>query len=446
MITNLSDFWRPRLWPCPRWLFMAGGLALCLMAFFNILWPPVGSPAESLAAFLGLATVLTYGRGLRNSAALWLLLAALAVQVLSWGLGYMHHPQWVSDTPEVDRLAKLFIFIAIAWWLGGSTRNTLLVWGLALVGYLVATFTHGDGWQEWWRGLQGERVGFGIRNLQHGSMLFGVSLLGVVVFGPRWIGWPRVAAWRLASWLGVLLLCAVGIVIGQTRAVWLALALALPSLGLIWLVWQARHVGLARLRRRLLFAAGVVLITLTALLAAFHDTLGERLTTENQVIAEVLEGNLDNVPYSSVGIRIHTWVAAAQWIGDRPLVGWGGQGRSLVIDETPWLPEFVKQNFGHLHNFFIETWVAYGLLGLALMGALVIWIGRATWLAWRGGAMPGDMALFACGFFVYWVVVNQFESYLSFSTGVTVHNLIVGGLVTHYWRWCWLCASSSPRA
>lgn len=431
-------------WPCPRWLFTAGSLALGLMAFFNILWPAIGGPAETLMAVAGLATLLAWGRGLRNSAALWLLLAAIAVQVLSWWLGLRHHPQWVAANPQIDRLAKLFIFIAVAWWLGGDTQKTLWIWAVGLVGFLLATFTHGDGWQEWWWGLQGQRVGFGIRNNQHASMLFGVALVGVVAFAPRWIGWPRLVGWRLASWLAVLTLCVVGILVGQTRAVWLALALALPSLGLIWLVWQARHVGLARLRRPLLIAAGVGLVTLTALFATFHDTLGERLTTENQVIVEVLEGNLDNVPYTSVGIRIHTWVAAAQWIGERPLVGWGGKGRALVIDETPWLPEFVKQHFGHLHNFFIETWVAYGLIGLAVMGALVVWVGRASWLAWRGGAMPGDMALFACGFFVYWVIVNQFESYLSFSTGVTVHNLIVGGLVTHYWRWRWLSASPSP--
>ncbi|MDL4863374.1 O-antigen ligase family protein, partial [Halomonas elongata] len=61
--------------------------------------------------------------------------------------------------------------------------------------------------------------------------------------------------------------------------------------------------------------------------------------------------------------------------------------------------------------------------------------GMATWRAWRGGVLPGDMALFGAGFFLYWIVVNQFESYNSFWTGVYVHNLVVGGLVTHYWRW-----------
>lgn len=118
-----------------------------------------------------------------------------------------------------------------------------------------------------------------------------------------------------------------------------------------------------------------------------------------------------------------------------PLVGWGGQGRGLVMDHTEWLPERVSEKYGHLHNYFIEIWVAYGMLGLAVIGALAFWIGLATWRAWRAGALPGDLALFGGGFFIYWMVVNQFESYNSFWTGVYVHNLVVGGLITHYWRW-----------
>lgn len=49
--------------------------------------------------------------------------------------------------------------------------------------------------------------------------------------------------------------------------------------------------------------------------------------------------------------------------------------------------------------------------------------------------MPNDMALFAVAFFVYWLVVNQFESYIAVSSGVYVQNLVLGGLVTHIWRW-----------
>ena len=67
-----------------------------------------------------------------------------------------HHPDWAASNPKLDRLAKLFIFIAIAWFLGGSTRNTLLIWGLAFIGWLIATLAFGNGLEEWWAGLQGK--------------------------------------------------------------------------------------------------------------------------------------------------------------------------------------------------------------------------------------------------------------------------------------------------
>ncbi|MCI0510275.1 O-antigen ligase [Chromohalobacter marismortui] len=432
---------RSRLWEpsgigrSPGVLVIVGVATLLVYGLLRVLWPAVGSPAGTAMALLGLIAVLTWGREIRGSGPLWLLLLSVAVQVLSWVLGYFHHPEWVSSNPEVDRLAKLFIFIAVAWWLGGSTRNTMLVWGLAVLGYLVASFVAG-GLDEWREGLEGVRTGFGIRNKQHGSMLFGVALLGLVIFARRIMTHDaRCIPWRCVAWVLALGICVVGIAIGQTRAVWLALAVSLPVAVLIVLLW-ARSRGMGqRMLRPILGGVGVGLVLVVLGGVFFGGTLSERLETESGVVVEVLQGDLQNVPYSSVGIRIHTWVAAGEWIAERPLVGWGGEGRSLVIDHTAWLPDNIKERFGHLHNFFLEVWVAYGVLGLGVIAALALWIGRGTWLAWRAGVMPNDMALFGAAFFVYWMIVNQFESYNSFWTGVYMHNLIVGGLVTHIWRW-----------
>ena len=433
--------WAPSAaWAMPAALRWPGVAALVLYAAFGILLPPLGDPAETLCALLGLGAVLACGKGLRGSAALWLLLAALLVQTLSWLMGYWHHPEWVADNPQLDRLAKLFIFIALAWWLGGSTRNTLLVWSLALLGYVVASFTHGNGLQEWWLGLQGQRVGFGIRNLQHGSMLFGVALLGLTMFTPRFarVG-GRLTPWRLAVSLVLIGVCLVGIAIGQTRAVWLAIVLALLAAAALWggwLVTRDRGHGKTRVKPLLLAGAGMLMI-FSLLAVAFQDTLSERLTQESTVVAQLLQGDVEAVPYTSIGIRIHSWRAALEWIAERPLVGWGGEGRSLVMAHTAWLPDDVKAEFGHLHNYLLEVWVAYGLLGVLVILVLAVWIGRGTWLAWRAGVMPNDVALFGVAFFVYWMVVNQFEAYNAFGTGVYVHNLVVGGLVTHIWRWQW---------
>ncbi|GAB2796802.1 hypothetical protein GCM10027040_24170 [Halomonas shantousis] len=428
--------WRPAVaWHCPQVLWAVGVLCTVLYALCRVMWPQLGSPAETATAVLGLVALLVWGRGLRRSAAIWLLLAAIAVQVLSWGLGYYHHPQWIDDNPQIDRLAKLFIFIALAWWLGGSTRNTLLLWSLALVAFLAALFVQGNGLPEWWLGLQGTRVDFNIRNAQHTSMFFGSGLLGLVAFSHRSIYRQRLVVWRLALWSVAVTLCLAGIVITQTRAVWLALVIALPVMGGLWL-WAFRRRQDTKITRRNLVTGAAALVVLgigTGDLA--YDTVETRLEQERAVIEMLASGDIAEVPYSSIGIRVQTWRAASEWIAERPLVGWGSDGRSLAIDQTAWLPEEIKQQFGHLHNYFLEVWVAYGVLGLAVFIGLAAWVGRATWLAWRGGVMPGDMALFGAAFFVFWVIVNQFESYNSFWTGVYVHNLVLGGLVTHYWRW-----------
>ncbi|WP_249260671.1 O-antigen ligase family protein [Halomonas caseinilytica] len=425
----------PVEWSCSRGIWGLGGITLLIYTGGQILWPEVGSNAETVMALLGLVMVLVQGKDIRRSAALWLLLAVVMVQVLAWVLGYFHHPQWVADNPQVDRLAKLFVFIAVAWWLGGSTRNTLLVWGLAVAGLILASIVQGDGLQEWVRGLEGHRVGFGVRNYQHGAMLFGVALLGLTVFAFRIMAPGRWRAVRVIGWCLIFLLTVIAVMIGQTRAVWLALALSLPFVLLIWLL-SMRLLGGGRLNRRLLvMGSGIALLVVLGAGTLLKGPLMERVSKESQVIDMLLEGQIDDIPYTSIGIRIHSWQAAFEWIQERPIVGWGGTGRRLVIDHTPWLPASVKQDFGHLHNYFLEIWVAYGLIGVGVIGALASWVGLATWRAWRGGVLPGDMALFGAGFFLYWLVVNQFESYNSFWTGVYVHNLVVGGLVTHYWRW-----------
>lgn len=431
---SLSSLWQPpSTWRCPAGIWALGVSTLLVYVSFRVLWPPLGSTAETLCALLGLLAVLIYGREIRSSAPLWLLLGVVVAQTLSWWLGYQNNPEWVPDNPRVDRLAKLFIFIAVAWWLGGSTRNTLWLWTLAAITYVVATLVYG-GVQDWLDGFSGQRVGFGIRTNQHGPMMYGVVLLGMVILAPRIMQPGRWRLLRGLAWLCLSLISLTAVLIGQTRAIWLALSLTLPLVLIAWLVFQWWRKGGISWRVFGAVTLGALLLIGTAV-ATLHEPLGKRLFKESEVIETLVSGQFENVPYTSIGIRINTWRAATEWIAERPLVGWGGEARSLVIEQTEWLPESVKEKFGHLHNFLLEVWVAYGLLGVGLILALAIWIGQGCWRSWRAGVLPGDIALFAAAFFIYWVVVNQFESYNSFWTGVYVHNVVVGGLVTHIWRW-----------
>ncbi|MFC3285785.1 O-antigen ligase family protein [Litchfieldella rifensis] len=412
--------------------------SLAVYGSLRLLWPEVGELGGTLMGFLGLGCVLACGKRLRSSPALWLLLAAVVIQLITWTLGYWHHPEWMTDNPQLDRMAKWFLFIGVAWWLGGSTRATLALWGVALLGLLLTTLLTGGGIDQWLAGLQGERVDFGLQNSQHTSMFFGTALVGVLAFSRRLLAAGRWAMARRIAWLVALAMCVCGVVITQTRAVWLALALVLPVMAVVGLLWSysRQHKERAGKLSVALLLGGVAVLFLAGV--AFQGAIERRLDDENQIIAALLDGDIEAVPFeSSIGNRVHTWIAAAQWIQERPLVGWGENGRSLAVQETDWLPEYTRDRYSHLHNTFLEVFVSYGLMGVALLAALAWWIGHGTWRAWRSGVLPGDMALFASGFFIYWVVVNQFEAYLSFWSGVYVHNLIVGGLVTHIWRWQW---------
>ncbi|WP_298845620.1 O-antigen ligase family protein [uncultured Salinicola sp.] len=421
-------------WYCPRGIWWLGFLLVLVYAAFGIAAHSLKDVIEPYMAFLGLASLLIYGGWRRKSVALILLVAVCLVQIVSWWLAIGDHPQWARPNPDTERLAKLFIFIAIAWWLRGSLRHMFWVWGLALVAFLLTTVVLPEGRESWLIGLQGERVGFGIQNNQHASMLFGVALLGLCIFARRfcWSGGFRRG--RACVWFGMMLMVLVGILFGQTRAVWLALfvsaIVALLAVG----AYAKRRYRVRLLNRKTVGIGAGLLLAAVIVTVLFGRVLADRALSEDQIIAQLLSGRLDTLPYTSIGIRIHSWVAATQWIGERPWIGWGSNGRELVIEHTPWLPEYVKTHFGHLHNFLLETLVNYGVLGLACVIGLMAWVGTITWRAWSRGDMPNDVALFAVAFFCYWLIVNQFESYLSFWTGIYVHNLIVAGLVTLYWR------------
>ncbi len=421
-------------WPTPALLTWVGLVALFVYAGLRWLWPAVGEPAGTLMALLGLVAVLGWGEGVRGSAPLWLLLMAVLVQLISWGSGYVHHPEWISAIPQLDRLAKLFLFIGVAWWLGGNTRATWWIWGLAALGVLLVMLPPFTEWPVWQRGLAGQRVGLAIRNAQHDAMLLGTVLLSLVAMSPRLLG---AGPWRTLRWAGWglgIAVCLAGVLVTQTRAAWLGLLLALGVAGLCWGLYE-RATGHPRAVRRVAATLGGGMLLLALVGGYFHDALERRLGQEQQVIAQILAGDLAKIPDTSIGIRIHSWRAAAEWIAERPLVGWGGQARGLVMDHTEWLPPLYENRFGHLHSSFLELWVSYGMLGVGVFVALAAWVGMGTWKAWRAGVMPGDMALFAVSFFVFWLVVNLTESFMAFGSGVYVFSLVMGGLVTHIWRW-----------
>lgn len=431
-------FWQANglIQPKP-WLQVTGVLALLVYAFFGIAHDAIPEKASLLTNLFGLIMLACYGGAingvsLRKSAIVWLALAAIIVALISWLASWILYPQWAESSFKVHRLTSWFAMIPVAIILGGRERNTHLLWLVALAGLLLSPWIAGDGFAEWQRGLAGERIDFNLLNAQHTAMLFGTATLGLLSFSPRMLTAARCSWLCRAVWLMALTTCIAAVITTQTRGVWAGLIMGLVTLAVASVIALRQRFA----AQRKLIAGGAIVACLLAATAGYF-TLGnivkQRMAAEHETLELVQQGEWEQVPYTSAGIRLHTWEEAMNWIAQRPIVGWGGNGRSLIFDHSTNLPESIKQRFGHLHNSYMDLMVNFGLLGLILLCALVYWLVSRSLRYYRAGLMSGASIIFCLSFTVFFGVINLFESYLFYDSGRWVMAIVGGGMLTQLW-------------
>lgn len=423
---TVRQLWQPGAWLDHRpWLGLLAGLTVVLHALLWFSFPAASKILSQLLVLLSAGLFFLAPASVRRSPGFWLLLAAIVVQLASWALSHLTHPQWADGSPKVDRLGNWMMLLAIALALGGSTRNVLLLWGAALTGLLLAPWLTGGGLAEIVLGLKGTRIDFDLHNAQHAAMYSGVALIGLLALLPGLLDRSRRNGWLLALWSAGFCFVGLMVVLTQTRAVWLGLLLAVAVLCWLWLReylhgWQR----------------WLPLLVLAAFLAtlASSDLVQKRANKELTSINTVMEGDVADMPFDSPGVRLHSWLEATRWISQRPLLGWGGKGRNRVIQEAEHFPAALKKHTHHLHSSYMDTLVNFGLLGLLLLLSLWGWLLWAVWRAYGRHSLAPGMMQFFTAFMAYWLLVNGFESYMYFSSGIFVFGLIAGGVLSCVWR------------
>jgi O-antigen ligase len=155
---------------------------------------------------------------------------------------------------------------------------------------------------------------------------------------------------------------------------------------------------------------------------AFRDTLINRVESESSTLTAVMTGDWQNIPYTSIGVRVNTWLQAMEWIAEKPLIGYGGKVRTDIIKQSTKHPDWVKKAFGHFHNSYIEITLAFGLFGLALALAPIMYSFK------RSLTFSYPAHTFALFGMVVFLVMNMFESYLFFWMGPFMLTLLIGPL------------------
>jgi len=391
-----------------------------------------------LGAFLLLAVPLFFLRGSekRYSFPVLILVGVVAIQIFSWLHASQAGIDPSSEYPRLDVLGKLFVFIFIAWVLFYKKIDGGVYYFLfaSVAGVIFNPFFHAESVQQvrefydFFPHMGGARFDFGFRNAEHLGMLSGFSIIALSAFYRRlvFVG-GKVSSLRLVGYAAIYFMSLFLLFSSQTRAAFLAMFVVILTVGVFYSIRFFRSQPTGKM---------VVAFFLFSLVFSFIFGLvawkvwSDRAKEDAATISQISNLDFKNVPETSIGIRINLWKQLPKAFLDHPLLGMGQNGTQLVITHSK-LPGSIKNNFGHFHNSIFDTVIRYGLIGLFLLIALSIWFFYWFYRAWMAGIVPDDVFYFSGFFSLFFFIVNQFESYIYYSSGAFVVN-VVASVMLYY--------------
>ncbi|HKJ95057.1 MAG TPA: O-antigen ligase family protein [Gammaproteobacteria bacterium] len=421
-----SKYVRSSFWPVE----LVAILSILGFALLNFIERDIARIAEVL---LAVATLICAFQIRHRDESAWLYLVMFGF--LAWMLGInawvsVVHPEW-GDAYWHWHFArsylKIFYFLLVGWWVGGSERTARTILVAALLGLLGSVILD-MGPSVIHRIANDSRTAFGFRNAQHSAALFGPALMGVGCLGPRWCHeggsrLARVVRGGLCSLAAIVSFTA--LLVAQTRAIWIALGVCVIAFAIFWLKRLPNRRSLGRMALCILVLVGAI----GALASQPNNPVGKTWTrTVHQWHgARALLDDSDTVPMNSITVRLTEWESAIHWIAQRPLFGYGGATKAYLIRHSE-MPKFIRHHFGHLHNSYLELAVGYGLPALMCFVGILLWLARRLTRAWRRGDVRGDFALFGLGWLTYFAVINVFESYVTYLSGY-YQVFVAGGVI-----------------
>lgn len=384
------------------------GLYLTALALFAA---PAGLSIGLALLWIGFLLSLLWRRGPPMAAGTWLALAfgiyvvvvGLAAPDLGGGLG--------ARMDDAAGWVQLCVFVPVAHALRADQRRLLRLLVLALIGLLLGALWRLD-WMLLWsdpRAFAMSRPGFGFPPIIF-ALFSGTALLGLFVLRDRW--WNTGAAarrgWRILPWFVATAAVAQAFILTLARGA--ALALAATALFAVRLKPRGRDAQTTAPRRswrtRLLAAA-----LLLGLIGLNAEPILDRLGQEWGAVGAMLSGEIDYSQASSLSQRWHAQRFGIQAWLQRPWFGWGpGAGAALIArDGDPALRMEDGAPLVHLHNTYLEVLVEFGLVGLALWGAILVSLLGSVRAGLRARLLSPDVGRFLLLAILYLMLWSLFD-------------------------------------
>tara|TARA_R110002020_G_scaffold367683_3_gene579551 strand:+ start:12039 stop:14138 length:2100 start_codon:yes stop_codon:yes gene_type:complete len=270
-------------------------------------------------------------------------------------------------------------------------------------------------------------------NTIHASVASGMILICAVAFSVHIVNTAgRKAAEKgllVALGAGVILLALINIMTLNSKGVWLAMTIAMPTL--------LSGLFLGRTGRTGPRIAAIIFVLLLGGVVAtlFSDRLitvaGPTVTAGQSLLKDIaagtgIIGSMENAIASpdiptSVRERLELWLAALTIWSSSPILGAG----------VGWLSEWEKLaqagqlKYNLLHNGFLELGVRYGILGLMFYGSLFGWAVRKVFFAARHALIAPEAAHCYLAVLVFFLVTNLTNSNIRLAIGESSMWLLV---------------------
>ncbi len=384
-------------------LIFVGGLLYPYIAPKTLLLRGLAVIAVALFAYLSLSGRSFFFDRLRRWAA-WIPGVLLIVAYLSTALGANFYHGFWSTFDRGDGLLSLTAVVAFFYLIllyADERFFARFLKTVSVVGTLVAVYAV----LQWIQGALGVdlplvetiqgRIGSTLGNAAFLAGYLGMTVFVTLVVASRFSGF-----WRTFAYMGAALqLLAIGI--AATRGTLLALALAL----VLTLIYGAVFV-----RGRLTTYARIALATVVVLLALFVVFRSELAQVPIESVQRLATISLSDPTVSS---RLLVWKNMLPAALENPLLGTGAESIKTIFNRVYDPGKILEQWFDRSHNSFLDYFVQYGILGLALYLAVIGIIAYAGFCRYRNGEKDGLL-------FVLFALVYAVSGFFVFDTAVAL--------------------------
>lgn len=416
--------------PQQKWIGYIGFLSLLLFTISVFSARGLNRPIEVLfilTILFSLKPICIYEK---ENKGLWIYLLILLSTFLifvSNTLATITYPTLdVNHSSDSLDFVRMLFFVFVGWWVVKKPKTVWLLLTFLSIAFAVKVVSSNQ-FLIILSSLNFPRADFGFSNAQHSAAFSGSLLITYISLSPLIlrIKKPYLKAFAGALTLALLSLALLATLTSQTRAVWLGFFIVA---GIAIMPWLILFIGQKdpRIKIKLLLFFTFSLITLIVV-ASLSSTISKKVKYTTDHILQLSQLKIEDMPTTSIGIRLHQWNLALDLIKERPISGHGG-GSAKYLISTSDMPKGAITSFGHFHNSYLELGVAHGVGATILFIFILSFLAYRLIKAYRDNNIGLEFFFWGISWIVFFGIINIFESYVGSRTGYVL-MIIFGGII-----------------